>query len=296
MVMETVDNHLVRRFSDTMHVLQQQSKARTRPYVMEKPFGKGEDWAYDGIGTVTSREKTARFAPSTPDDIDHWRRKIAKREFVITLYIDESDLESRLTDPEGQYAAECLKEMERRYDRVVVDAAHATVYTGKEFETSVSFASDGGRTVDATSGLTIGKIIEVNKNYMDDEVGNDMPVERCMSMTGDEYEDMLDIAELTSGDFSRQFALDKGEIVRVVGIDLIPYGASVNDPIIPVSGGVRTNFVIAKGGIVVGLARQWKITIKDRPDLVNVKQVQVTGVVGATRTEGKLVQKFNTTD
>lgn len=296
MVMESVDNHLVRRFSDTMHVLHQQSKARLRPYVMERPFGKGETWAYDGIGTVTSKEKTGRNVPSTPDDIDHWRRKIAKREFVITLHIDESDLESRLSDPEGIYAQECLKEMERRYDRVCVEAMHATVYTGKEFETSVSFATDGGRTVDATAGNTITKLIEINKNFMDDEVGNDMPVKKCMSYTGDEYEDFLDIAELTSGDFSRQFALDKGEIVRVVGIDLIPYGAAVNDPIIPVSGGVRTNFVLSEGGLIVGMARTWKVTVKDRPDLVNVKQVQVTGVLGATRTEGKRVQKYNSTD
>lgn len=296
MVMESVDNHLVRRFSDTMHVLQQQSKARLRPYVIEKPFGKGETWAYDSIGTVRARRKTTRLQRSEPDDIDHMRRRIAKEEFVITLFIDESDLEDRLSDPEGAYAAECMKEMERVYDRVVIEAATATVYTGKEFATSVSFASDGGRTVDATGGNTIGKLIEINKNAMDDEVGNDMPVARALTMTGDEYEDFLDIAELTSGDFTRQFALEKGEIMRAIGIDLIPYGAAVDDPIIPVSGGVRSNVVIFQGGIVVGMARQWKITIKDRPELVNVRQVQVTGRLGATRTEGKLIQKYNSTD
>ncbi len=38
------------------------------------------------------------------------------------------------------------------------------------------------------------------------------------------------------------------------------------------------------------------ITFKDRADLVDVKQVQIIGILGAVRTEGVLAQKVQTTD
>lgn len=296
MVMATVNDHFSRRFSDMMHVAAQQRKARLRPYVMEKTFGKGEDWAYDGLGPVEAREKTTRFAQSQPDDIEHWRRKIAKREFVITLYVDQSDVESRLFDPQSEYASQSMAELEKTYDEVCVQAMHADVYTGKEFGATLTFANDDGLTVNATAGLTLAKLLEANKNFMDNEVGNDMPVKKALGISGDEYEDILDITELTSGDYRRDFPLVDGRIANAVGIDLIPYGASVNEPVLPVAGGVRTSFVLAERGLCVGMARDYQVTVKDRPDLINVTQVQATSVVGATRTEGVRIQKFTTTD
>lgn len=296
-VMSTVNDHYSRRFSDMMDYKSQQRKSRIRPYVNERTLTSAEDWAYDGLGPVEAREKTTRNMKSDPDDIEHWRRKIAKREFVITLHLDQSDIENRLFNPQSEYAEQALAEMEKTYDEVCVQAMHATVFTGKEFGTSVSFAADGGRTVDATAGLTVAKMLEVNKNFLDDEVGNDAGMlKKCMGISGDEYEDLLDLAELTSGDYNRQYPLENGKIASAFGIDLIPFGANVNDPVLPVSGGVRSSFVLSQRGLAVAIGRQWTVTVKDRPDLVNVTQVQVTGVVGATRTEGKRVQKFNTTD
>lgn len=295
MAMETVDQHLITQFSDMMHIKAQQSKARLRPYCMLKRLT-GDRFAYDGLGTVEARELTARFSATEFDDLDHFRRRIVKRRFSVTLPVDKNDLEGRLTDPSGEYAQAALNAMERVFDRVVYDAMFADVATGRDFETTVTFAGEGGLTVNATAGLTLAKLLEAKANFIDNEVGNEAPVQMCMGISGDEHTTLLQIATLTSGDYTRQFALEKGELVRAVGIDLIPFGASVVNPVLSVSSGTRTSFVMASNAMCVAIARDWEITVKDRPDYVDTKQIQITGALGAVRTEAKLIQKLTTTD
>lgn len=295
MPMETIDAHLITQFSDMMHVKAQQIKARLRPYVNIKKMT-GDNFAYDGLGTVEARELTGRFNQTQFDDLEHFRRKITKRRFSVTLPIDKHDLEGRLTDPQGDYAEAALRAMERVFDRVCYDAMFADVATGRDFSTTVTFAGEGGLTVNATGGLTLAKLLEVKQNFIDNEVGVDMPTDVVVGVSGDEHTALLQIATLTSGDYSRQFALEKGEIVKAIGMDLVVFGASVTKPVLAVSAGVRTSFAMAKNALCVGLVRDWEISVKDRPDYVDTKQIQITGVLGAVRTEAKLLQKLTTTD
>lgn len=292
MVMETASKHLITQFSDMMHVEAQQSKSRFRPYVTIKQMS-GEDFAYDTLADVEATELTGRFNKTVFDDIDHGRRKIEKQRFVITLPIDRDDIESRLRDPQGDYARACVMAMERLFDRVCAAALFADVKTGRDFSTTVTFAADGGLTVDATAGLTYEKLLEGKQNFIDNDVDAELYV---FGGTGDEHTALMGEAELTSGDFSRQFVVDKGSITRGLGIDMVWFGANARKPVLDVTGGTRSNFLLAKGGLCVGMAREWDIKIQDRPDYVDTKQVQITGVLGAVRTEGALIQKVTTTD
>lgn len=291
---ETVDRNLITQFSDMMHTKKQQIRARLRPFVSIRPMV-GDQFAYDGLGAVEAREVDGRIVKTTFDDIEHLRRKIRRRRFVVTLPIDASDVRGLLLDPQGQYAAACIKAMERVFDRVGIEAALAAVLTGREFETSVSFASDGGQTVTATGGLTYAKLLEIRKNYRNLEIGNDIPEKIIMLMTGDEEEAMMQETELTSGDFSRQFVVDKGEITKVLGMETIFYGADVPNPLLSVASGVRSNIVTTASGLQYGMSKEMSISIDKRPDYVEVKQVQIVGELGAVRTEGELVQKVTTT-
>lgn len=295
MATETIDNILTRRFSDQMHVLAQQHKSRFRGMVMEKN-GIPDDYMYDGIGTIEAREVVGRIQQTVFDDINHFRRKLTKQHFVTTLPVDWTDLQAVVEDPSGRYAQECVRAMERVYDRVVYGALFADVNTGKTGSTAVTFVNDGGLTVDGTTAITLADLLEVQRNFMDNEVGVDIPVDKTVGISGDEYMDLMQITALTSGDFTRQFALEKGEIIKAAGLDLMRFGASVTKPVLTVSGGVRQCFALAKGGVFVGIGKEWEVQIDNRPDYVGVKQIQVKFSLGALRTEGKLVQKVNTTD
>lgn len=72
--------------------------------------------------------------------------------------------------------------MERQFDRVGVEAAFADVQTGREFDTTVTFAADGGTTINATAGLVYERLLEIRKFWRNNEVGNDMP-EKYLSLS-----------------------------------------------------------------------------------------------------------------
>ncbi len=293
-VMDTIDQHLITQFSDNMHVRAQQITARLRPYVMIRKM-EGEFFAYDGLGTVEAREINGRFQDVEFDDIEHFRRQIRKRRFVVTLPVDRNDVESKLKDPNSDYADACVRAMERRFDRVVTEAMFADVKTGRDFENTITAANDGVLTVDATAGLTYEKLLEIHENFIDNEVGNDMPTKLVMGITGGEHTDLMSELELTSGDYSRQYVVDSGTIQKAVGINMVKFAGDANVPIIPVLAGVRQGFVMAEGAICVGVARTWDIKIQERTDKYDTTQIQITGVLGAVRTEGKLIQKVTTT-
>ena len=295
MAVREIDKALVTQFADMVHVQAQQMNARLRPFV---PILKmdGDVFAYDGIGSVEAREIVGRLQPAEFQDIEHTRRKIVRRRFYVNLAIDQMDVEGALIDPQSQYAAACARAIERVFDRVVVESMFATVYTGREFGTSVDFATDGGLTVDATAGLTYEKLLEAKENFIDNDVGTDMNERIIMGLTGEEHTALMKEAELISGDYSRQFVVDKGEIQQALGIEIVKFAGNAPQPVINVNGSnVRSNFVISTRGMVVGMGRDMTIKVQDRTDYVDTTQVQVTIVLGAVRTEGKLVQKLTTT-
>lgn len=294
----TISENAVIQFTEEIHVRMQQKQSRLQPFVKIQKM-KGKAMAYDGMGTVELGDLQGRYAPVEFTEMEHWRRKITKMRFGATLPIDEQDLEERLTNPESGYAEALAFAARRKFDKVVVAAMFADVVTGEDFDSSLTFAQDGGLTVDATSGLTYEKLLEIQQNFIDNEVGNEMDVRFVMGITGDEHTDLMSELELTSGDYSREYVVDKGTIQRAAGIEIVKFaatGAGGATPILPVVAGVRTSFVMAEGAICVGMARQWRVKIQERSDLYDTTQVQITGVLGAVRTEGKLIQKVNTTD
>lgn len=294
MAVQTIDKALIIEFSAMLHHESQQIQARLRPYVKVRPMS-GDVFAYDGLGDVEAREVQGRTQPTVFDDIDHLRRKISRRRFVVTLPIDDSDVRGVLMNPDGEYARACIQAMERVFDRVGVDAAFASVETGRDFETSVTFANDGGFTVTATGGITYDDLLTIHQNWIDADVGNDLNESLVFCIAGDEHTALMKETELISGDYSRSFVVDKGTIQQAAGLSIVKFAANARQPVLPVASSVRACLAMTDRALCYGLSKEMEITFKDRPDYVNVKQVQITGILGAVRTEGVLVQKVNTT-
>lgn len=289
-----IDANLIIQFSDQLHVKAQQMQARLRPFVRIKKMS-GDLWAYDGLGQVEAAEVAGRVQPTTFNSIDHLRRKIRRRRFVVTLPIDSSDVRGVLLNPEGEYATACIRALERVFDRVGIEAVFASVSTGRDMDTTVTYANDGGTTVDATAGLTYNFLLQIQRVFTNNEVGTDVPEEMLALITGDEHEALMKETTLISGDFTRQFAVDKGQMVQALDYKLIKYGASVTSPLLSVSSGTRDNVFMSRRALCYGMSVDLKVDIKDRPDFVETTQVQAIIQLGAVRTEGVLTQKVQTT-
>lgn len=290
----SIDNALVTEFSDMVHQEAQQLQSRLKPYLVVKQMT-GDIFAYDGLGRVEAREVSGRNVPATFDDITHTRRKIARRRFVINLPVDASDVRGALLNPESEYARAVAQGMLRQYDRVAYEAAFADVLTGRDFGTTVTAATDGVVTVDATAGLTYDKLLEIQQNFINEDVGTDSNEKLFMTLTGKENTQLMGEEELTSGDFTRQLKVDGGKVMQGVGMDFIHFAANVPQPILTVASGVRALVAASSRGICLGVSKEMSIKIQERNDLIETTQVQVIAEIGAVRTEGVLVQKVNVT-
>jgi len=257
---------------------------------------RGKAYAYDGVGSIEAQELKGRFNKVEFNDLKITRRKIGRRRFSLTLPIDEEDASKVLLDQEREYQRACAMAMARVYDRIGTEAATADVLTGEDFATTVTFASDGGSTVVATAGLTYAKLLAIIQNFIDNDVGNDMIEDFIFAISGDEHTALMDEIELTSGDYTRQFAVERGKIVEAVGMRLITFAANATNPVLSVTGGVRDCLAMSSRGLAYAMPKQFEILVQDRTDLVQTKQVQINWTLGAVRTEGALIQKVTTTD
>lgn len=289
-----IDTALVTQFSDMVHVRAQQMRSRLRQHFGIRKMT-GDVWAYDGIGMVDAIEQNDRVSQTKFQSVEWNRRKISRRRFVITLPLDSSDARAMLTNPQNDYAGVCIRAIERVFDRVGIQAINASVYTGRDFSTTVTAATDGVVTVDATGGLTYEKLVESRRRFVNAEVGNDMPETFLFLCTGDEEGALMQETALINSLYTRQSVVDKGELKYAVGYELIKYGGSVLYPMLSVSSGVRTNIITSTRGLVYGMSLDLNLKIQERPDLVETTQVQAIIQLGAVRTEGVLVQNLNAT-
>lgn len=291
----SIENSLITEFSDMVHHEAQQTESLLNPYVITKQMS-GDVFAYDGLGPVEARELVGRVVPVTFDDITHNRRKIARRRFAVTLPIDSSDVRGALLDVNGEYAKACAAAMMRKRDKVIADAAFADVLTGRDFSTTVTFANDGGLTIDATAGLTYERLLEIDENFIDNAVGFDPAnSKKFLTLTGGEHTDLMGEIELVSGDYTRQFAVEKGQLTNAMGYDLVKFPANAPFPILTVSGAERFLIAATQKAFCVGVSKEMSVKVTERNDYHEVTQVEVIMEIGAVRTEGALVQKVRVT-
>jgi hypothetical protein len=290
-----IETAQVIQFSSAVHLAAQQMKARFAPLFPVKQLT-GKSFAYDGIGSIEAQELQGRFNRVTFSDLKVVRRKIGRRRFSLTLPFDADDASKVLINQESEYAQACSMAMARVYDRIGVEAALATVYTGEDMDTSVTFTNDGGQTVVATGGLTYEKLLEIIQNFIDKDVGNDMVESFIFCVSGDEVTALMKEVELTSGDYDRDYNIENGSIQRACGLKLIKFAASATQPVLDVTSGVRSCIAMSTRGLCYAMPKQFEITVQERTDLIQTKQVQVNWTLGAVRTEGVLVQKVTTTD
>jgi hypothetical protein len=298
MAEDLIDNAQIIQFSSYVHVLAQQLKSRLRPHVELRPMT-GDQMAYDGIGPVEASPVVGRNPRVEFSDINHLRRLIARQRFTLTLPIDEHDVRGMMEDPQSLYAKACVYAMARVFDRVVVAALFATVYTGRTFATAVSAANDGVVTQTATGGLTYAQLIAIHKTFMDNDVGNDVEGEiserLVMGIAGNEYVSLMQEVELINDLYSQGYVIDKGRIAEAAGIRLLQFAANAPKPVLSVASSVRACFAMSTRGICVGMSKEFALKVEPRPDLVETKQVQINFDFGAVRTEGVLIQQVNTT-
>lgn len=288
------DTVQITEFSATLDVKEQQMTSRLLPFV-ERLSISGDNFAYDGITEVQSYRANGRNPEIQPSSAAFLRRKLSRERVVVTLEVDDRDVRGMLTNPEGKLAELCIAAVERETDRIIYDAMFDTVYTGRNFATSIAYTSDGVTSIDATGAFTYEKLLEIRATFMDYEVGNSGMLPIVIGISGDEHTDLMSEVELTSGDYSKQYAIEKGVIKEALGMGLIPFGAGVTDPILETVSAERISFAMTPKAVALGISLDRKVEVKDNPLKVETKIINVIKELGAVRTQGVRILRIRLT-
>lgn len=295
----TIDQALVTQFADMVYMQAQQKQTRLSPYA-EIVQVQGKDYAVERLDKVEAIEVTTRHADTVAQEIAHSRRQLGMREFRATFLLDDFDDVSTLIDPQRGYVDALAAAMNKQKDRLIADAAFADVKTGRNFGTTVTFANDDGLSIAAsvgsTTGLNYDKLLNVQENFINNNVGVELDEEIALVLTGEQNTNAMNETELTSGDFIREYAVEGGKIAKGVGMNFIHVSGTDSLPILSKTGNDRDLIAMAKGGVKFGVSKDVSIKINERPDKNNAIQIQACMYAGAVRVDGRKVQKITCTE
>lgn len=290
----SIGDVLITKFGDTVYELAAQTQARTRPAVeMEQLMA--EQMMFPRIASAEVQQLNEHFAEIIPTDIQWDNRRLSAIRVGVPFFVDKWDADRMLADPKSTLAKRAAQALERNFDRVVIASLNATVLTGRQGTVPVTAATDGVITVDATAGFTYETILQIDANFQAQEVGTESQLEKFLFLSEQEHQALMKEGTLISGDFTRQYVVEKGYMIKALDFNIIRFGSGVPIPMLPVTGTTRTCFAVAVGAVKMGITQSWEIDVQPRNDRWQTTQILASGIQGALRMEGVRVQQISTT-
>lgn len=269
------------------HLLQQKG-SRLRPHVRNESQ-KAEFDFYDRIGATSATEVTGRHQDTPLTNVPHDRRRVSLRDFDWADLIDRQDKIRMLADPTSPYVQNAAMALGREMDKVILEAAFGSVYTGKTGSQSVTFPTTQQIAVNyvesgsaSNTGLTIAKLRMAKQKL--DAAENDPSDPRFIVCTAQQVTDLLKTTEVTSSDFNTVRALVQGEINSFMGFQFIRTELVNTD-----SSGYRRVLAYAKSGLLLAIGQDLTTDIGPRRDKRNSTQVYAAASFNATRMEEEKV-------
>ncbi len=218
---------------------------------------------------------------------------MAPRYFAVAVGIDQKDVDKMIRNPGQELAEACTAALMRRKDNIIYNAATASVNVGKSAAatTPVTFANDGGVTIDATGGFGFSTLQSLKQNFVDSAVAVDSSVDIGLTIDGKRQQNLLSEMELTNFLYQNTKPLATGTMETAYGIKMIPFASNtIYPPLLTLAGGNRTLIALAENSIVFAKGIV-SIRIEKRIDMFNTPtQIIAEMAVSAIRTEGVRVQ------
>lgn len=274
--MGDIDTSFVKQFSDNVAMLAQQKMERFRNAVRFEGGVVGEEKFFDQLAATDAVEKTTRHGDTPLVNSDWRRRRVSMRVWEWADLVDTADKLKQIIRPESIMAQNAAAAFARRIDKLVIDEANGTAFTGKEGATSVVLPASQQIAV-AAAGLTKDKVIESKIKLDADEVDKN---DRFFAHSAEQLQDLLNITEVTSADFNTVKALVQGEIDTWLGFKWL-HTEQLN-----VDGSSdRLNLAWQKTGLLLAGAAEPVARITERADKSYSVQVFMSMSFGSTRME-----------
>lgn len=271
-----------------MEALAQQMTDQTRGTVVEEPMT-GKRVYFDQVGAVRMQPKLGRAVDIPVVNTPHARRSVTARDFYIRDFVDEFDKLKVLNDPTNAYSQAFAAAAARETDRVLVEAALGSAFTGEEGATVVTLPS-GQQIAAGGSGFTLDKLrqaVRVLKSQNAVMPGDQIHV----FWTARQEEEFINTTEVKSSDFNNQKVMVDGCLQHFYGCAFHRIeDVTAGERILPKASTTRSCVAWVKSGMRLGIWKKAHGRVDYLPER-DFWQVMAGLSIGATRMEeNKVVQ------
>lgn len=293
----SVPEHHVAMYTANVQALLTKMGGLLMPYVDQGSYRGEKVQIVNYIGTVEFIERDTPFTDTKLTELEHTSRWISGTEYDCAILVDRLDLLKMIYDPTSPYVDRMREAAARKQDEIIMSKFFATARAGKDGTTNVAFKSantilHGGTRMSVAKLRAMRKLIK--KRHLDLRTRKPL-----IAVTAEQIDDLLGEVVVGSSDYNSVKPLVDGEVSQFMGFVFIPYednGASTGGKGIPTftdSGPVtvRQLPVWVPDGMHYGSWEGLVVTVNNRPDKNNIKQLHATFTGGATRVmEDKVFQ------
>lgn len=241
------------------------------------------------LGKVEFIERDTVYADTKLTELEHTQVWIVGKEYDCAVLVDRLDVLKMIYDPTSPYVERFREAAARKMDENIMSKFYADRKVGKDGTSASAFGSNN-TVLHGNTGMTVAKLRSLRK-LMKKRHLDLRTVKPNIAVTAEEVDDLLGEVAVGSSDYNAVKPLVDGEVSSFMGYNFIPYeddGSALDGKGIPTrsdSGTVRQCPVWVPDGMHSGTWEGLVITINNRPDKNNIKQIHGTFTHGATRTE-----------
>lgn len=253
------------------------------PYVTHGSYSGERVQVVMFIGPVEFIERDTPYSDTKLTELEHTSRWINGREFDVAVLIDRLNTLKMIFDPTNPYVDRFRQAHERKRDTIIMDSFFASVKTGKDASGTATYKA-ANTIADGGTGFTVAKLRSLRK-LMKKRNLDLRTVKPLIVINAEAVDDLLSETQVTSSDYAAVKALVDGEVSYFMGFQFINF-EDYNAVGIPFTSGIiRHSPAFIPDGMHYGAWQDLVITISNRPDKNNIKQIHGTFTAGAVRLE-----------
>lgn len=276
----SIDNAYVRTFEANVRQLAQQTASKLRGYV--RTVNKdSESHRFDRLAAVQASPKGSPRTASPVSDAVWSGRKTLIGTFHAGEQIEPEDITQMLADPKSEVTIAIAAAMNRQVDDIIIaDATGAALDQDGSAQTFPVSQVVG----DYSGEISVDAILEVDEIFYDNDVDPD--IKRCWVMGPKQRRKLLQLLEVTSGDYQNSKALSNGYMPGFMGYDFI-ISTRLNIP----TADQIDNLVFTERAIGLHISKDIWAKVAERPDLSFNWQLYAAMSMDAVRVEDEHIVK-----
>ncbi len=297
----SIPNAYIETFEQNVRHLAQQKPSRLRGAVTEvNKQSQTHNW--DRLAPSASRLKpNARAATpmggdqdgavNSTDGLDWTRRNTVIRVYDTGEVIESEDITQMLIDPKSAVTENLAMNMRRRVDDIIIDAVHKPAPDGSGG--TVPFPAGQNTSANGTAAISLDDILEIQEIFASNDIEPDES--KVMVIGPLQQRQLMQLVEVTSGDFQQMKALSTGYMPNWLGMDwIVSTRLELHGQTPPTNG--MWCFAMTKKALGLHVAKDITAQVAQRPDLSFSWQMYAELHMDAVRVEDEHVVRLNVTN